>query len=48
MIAVNLSSVVRSCVRQQLPVELFTADVINVVVDSDDSTGGLVFSISSP
>ena len=49
MVTVSLSSVVRSNVRQQLPVvDLFTEDIVDLVVDWDDSTRGLVFSMSDP
>ena len=46
MVNVSLSCIVQSSVHQQSLVDLFIEDIVDLVVDWDDSTRGFVFLMS--
>ena len=46
MIAGCRSSVVRSCIRLQLPVDLYTENIVYMFVNWKDCTSGFVFPMA--
>ena len=48
MIAGCMSSVVRSCTRHQLPVDLLTEVIVYMIINWNDCSSSFVFSMSGP